>query len=590
MKNSYKYIEIFNFLKPFLWDNLTNKFKIRLLICVTFLFFAKVATLITPIFLGKTIDSLTLINDNTNIAIVVVIGLIIAYGLAKISSLAFNEIKDSFFSSISQLATREIGMIVFKHLHSLSLDFHLKRNTGSLSRFIDRGTKGIDFLLRYVVFNILPIIIEIIFVCIIFSYLFGLTYTLVTFLTVFLYILITFKITQWRIKFRKELNSADNNVSNTIIESLINFETVKYFGNENFEFKKLNNFLKKYETFANKNRSSLSILNISQNLTIMSGIIVLLIMSSLSVQKNILTVGDFIIINTYLLQLYQPLNFLGSVYREIRQSIVDMENMFNLLKIENKKNLQVENLKSYTNFFIEFQNVNFSYEKTKTLNNLSFSIKKGEKVAFVGPTGSGKTTIFRLLFKFYDNFSGNIFIDGINIKKIPKEKISNIFGIIPQDVVLFNESIFFNINYGKLSKNNNDVINAARNSEIHDFIINLPEKYETLVGERGLKLSGGEKQRIAIARAILKDPSILLLDEASSSLDLKTELKIQKNLEKISTNRTIISIAHRLTSIQNYDKIFFLKKGKVVEYGSHKDLIKLKDYYYKMWMSQRIKS
>ena len=590
MKNSYKYIEIFNFLKPFLWDNLTNKFKMRLLICVTFLFFAKAATLIAPIFLGKTIDSLTLINDNTNIAIVLVIGLIIAYGLAKISSLAFNEIKDSFFSSISQLATREIGMIVFKHLHSLSLDFHLKRNTGSLSRFIDRGTKGIDFLLRYVVFNILPIILEIIFVCIIFSYLFGLTYTLVTFLTVFLYILITFKITQWRIKFRKELNSADNNVSSTIIESLINFETVKYFGNENFEFKKLNNFLKKYETFANKNRSSLSILNISQNLTIMSGIIVLLIMSSLSVQKNILTVGDFIIINTYLLQLYQPLNFLGSVYREIRQSIVDMENMFNLLKIENKKKSQVENTKSHTDFFIEFQNVNFSYEKIKTLNNLSFGIKKGQKVAFVGPTGSGKTTIFRLLFKFYDNFSGNIFIDGTNIKKIPKEKISNLFGIIPQDVVLFNESIFFNINYGKLSKNNNDVFNAARKSEIHDFIINLPEKYETLVGERGLKLSGGEKQRIAIARAILKDPSILLLDEASSSLDLKTELKIQKNLEKISKNRTIISIAHRLTSIQNYDKIFFLKKGKVFECGSHKDLIKLKDQYYKMWMSQRIKS
>ena len=259
-------------------------------------------------------------------------------------------------------------MIVFKHLHSLSLDFHLKRNTGSLSRFIDRGTKGIDFLLRYVVFNILPIILEIIFVCIIFSYLFGLTYTLVTFLTVFLYILITFKITQWRIKFRKELNSADNNVSNTIIESLINFETVKYFGNENFEFKKLNNFLKKYETFANKNRSSLSILNISQNLTIMSGIIVLLIMSSLSVQKNILTVGDFIIINTYLLQLYQPLNFLGSVYREIRQSIVDMENMFNLLKVENKKKSQVENNKSHTNFFLlNFKMLIFPMKKQKHL-------------------------------------------------------------------------------------------------------------------------------------------------------------------------------------------------------------------------------
>ena len=444
-------------------------------------------------------------------------------------------------------------------------------------------------MLRYVVFNILPIIIEIIFVCIIFGYLFGATYSLITFFTIIFYVYATLKITQWRIKFRKKLNLADNNVSNTIIESLINFETVKYFGNETFEFNKLNKFLKNYESFAYKNRSSLSILNISQNVIIMLGITILMIISSVNVQKNLITIGDFVIINTYLLQLYQPLNFLGSVYREIRQSIVDMENMFSLLKIKNKNKEFFKRKKSIKDHFVEFQNVSFSYEnKRNILKNLNFVLNKNQKIAIVGPTGSGKTTIFRLLFKFYENYSGEIFIEGRNLREISKKEITNILGIIPQDVVLFNESVFFNISYGKLSESFKRVIASAKKAEIHNFITNLPNQYNTLVGERGLKLSGGEKQRIAIARAILKNPKILLLDEASSSLDLKTELKIQKNIAQLSRNRTIISIAHRLTSIQNFDKILFLKGGKVIEKGNHKYLIDLKKEYFKMWMSQKI--
>ena len=451
MKNNPKYRELFDFLRPFLWEKLSNKFKLRLITCILLLVFAKIATLITPIILGKTIDSLTLLNNDINITILLIFGLIISYGSAKVLSLAFNEIKDSFFSTISQSATREIGLIVFKHLHNLPLDFHLKRNTGSLSRFIDRGTKGIDFLLRYVVFNVIPIVVEIMFVCIIFSYLFGVNYTLITILTVSFYVFATLKITQWRIKFRKKLNYADNSVSNTMLESLINFETVKYFGNQNFEFKRLDSFLKKYEYFANKNRSSLSILNITQNVIIMIGITFLMVMSSLSVEKNLLTVGGFVIINTYLLQLYQPLNFLGSVYREIRQSIVDMENMFSLIKIENKKKKYFKNEKSNNNHIIEFKNVSFCYEKkNKILDNLSFFINRGEKIAVVGPTGSGKTTIFRLLYKFYENFSGNIFIDGKEIRNISEQNITNILGIIPQDIVLFNESIYFNIQYVRL--------------------------------------------------------------------------------------------------------------------------------------------
>ena len=591
MKNHSTIKEIYQFLKPFLWKKLSRKLRVFFIFCFIFLIFAKLATLITPIILGKTIDSLSLLDSMQNSNSLLIIGLIVSYGLAKISSLAFGEIKDSLFSFVSQSATKEIALIVFKHLHSLSIDFHFSRKTGALGRFIDRGTKGIEFLMRYVVFNILPVIIEIILVCIIFNSLFGHLYSLVTFFTILIFIIATFKITQWRLEFRKKLNKADNNVSNTILESLINFETVKFFGNEKNEFFRLNNYLKDYEFSANKNRTSLALLNICQNIIIIIGVTSLMLISASQVKQSELTVGDFVIINTYLLQLYQPLNFLGSVYREIRQAIIDMENMFNLLKIKiSKKNL-CENLNLKNNLNIAFKNVSFSYDgKRKILKNINLKIYAKQKVALVGPSGSGKTTIFRLLFKFFENYTGDIFINNQNLKNINEISLRNRLGIIPQDIVMFNDSIFYNIHYGNLESSKNDVIKVARKAKIMNFIDRLPKKFNTIVGERGLKLSGGEKQRIAIARTLLKDPDIILLDEASSSLDYKTETEIKKNLNNFNINKTVISIAHRLSSIEDYDLIYFLDEGRVLESGKHKDLISLRGKYYDMWKSQKKKN
>ena len=375
------------------------------------------------------------------------------------------------------------------------------------------------------------------------------------------------------------------------MESLINFETVKFFANEEFEFKRLEKFLKKYEFSANKNRTSLAFLNICQNVVIIIGVTILMIISASGVKKELLTVGDFIVINTYLLQLYQPLNFLGSVYREIKQAIIDMENMFNLLKEKKtKKILKIPN-RIGKNIEIIFKNVSFSYDgNRKVLQNISLQIQNKKKVAFVGPTGSGKTTIFRLLYKFYTNYTGEILINGINLKKISEYSLREKLGIIPQDIVLFNDTIFYNIHYGNFSTDKNEVISATKKAKIYDFIMKLPLKFNTRVGERGLKLSGGEKQRIAIARTILKNPQIILLDEASSSLDYKTELHIKNNLENFYKDKTVISVAHRISSIKDYDLIYFLSDGKIVEYGDHKKLYKKKGSYFKMLSLQKKKN
>ena len=584
--------EIFLFLKPYLWLNLSKKFRIFFIFCLIFLILAKLATLITPLILGETIDSLSAINNNQiGINFTIIFALIISYGLAKISSLAFNEFKDSLFSFVSQSATKEIALIVFKHLHALSLDFHLSRKTGALGRFIDRGTKGIEFLMRYFVFNILPVVIEIFLVCLIFFTLFGFQYSLITFFTIFFYALVTFKITRWRLKFRKDLNESDNKVSNTILESLINFETVKFFNNEKFEFKRLKKHLKSYEFFANKNRTSLAFLNITQNIIIILGVTILMIISATEVKKEILTVGDFVIINTYLLQLYQPLNFLGSVYREIKQAIIDMENMFSLLKTEKRKKKIDVKLFSDQNLKIELKKVSFSYDgKRNVLKNISLKVQNKQKVALVGPTGSGKSTLFRLLYKFYDNYKGIISINGQSIRNFPDDNIREKLGIIPQDIVLFNDTIFYNINYGDLNCKKKLVKLAAKQAEVDIFIESLPKKYNTIVGERGLKLSGGEKQRIAIARTILKNPEVVLFDEASSSLDYKTEKKIKKNLDNFTKEKTVIAVAHRLSSIEDYDLIYFLDKGKILEQGTHKRLMRLKGNYFNMWMKQKKKN
>ena len=549
---------------------------------------AKVASVYTPLILGNAVDSLNDLSSGINLLLYVPIAIIISYGLVRIASFAFNEIRDALFSKVSQNAIRRVSLKVFKHLHFLSLDFHLSRQTGGLNRFIDRGTKGIDFLLRYVLFNVVPTFIELVLVIFILLTLYGFEYAIITFITISIYVILTFTITQWRLQFRKDMNLADNAASTKMIDSLLNFETVKYFNNENHEFKRLDESLEKYEIAANKNRTSLSLLNISQTFVIMIGITLMLVLTVFGIQNKTITVGGFVVINAYMLQLYQPLNFLGTIYREIRQSLVDMENMFNLLKEKNNIDDSGSEHLNNNNAEIIFKNIFFGYENKRTIiKNISFSIPEGKSLAIVGPTGAGKSTISKLLFRFYDPDSGEILINKKNIKKYKQNSLRQMIGVVPQDTVLFNDTIFYNISYGLIDSSEEDVINAAKIAGIHDFIQSIPNKYNTVVGERGLKLSGGEKQRVAIARAVLKNPSILFFDEATSALDTNTEKEINKNLNKISQGKTTLIIAHRLSTVSNADKIIVIDNGNIVEEGNHSSLLKKNGLYALMWNKQK---
>ena len=555
------------------------------LIC---LILAKVASVYTPLILGRSVDSLTELSSGVNLLMLIPIALIISYGVVRIASLTFEGMRDALFSKVSQHAIREVSLTIFKHLHSLSLQFHLNRQTGALSKFIDRGTKGIDFLLRYVIFNVVPTFIEIILVSIILLNLYGYFYALITIITITIYVILTFIITQWRVQFRRDMNSADNSVSTKMIDSLLNFETVKYFNNENHEFNRLDVSLKKYELAANKSRHSLSLLNIAQIIVIMSGITIMLVMTAFGIRSNDISIGGFVVINAYMLQLYQPLNFLGSVYREIQQSLVDMENMFNLLDEKSKVKDSLKQLKINSKTEIKFSNISFGYDERRTvIKDISFEVPNGKKVAIVGPTGAGKSTISRLLFRFYDPTNGSIYINDENINSISQHSLRKIIGVVPQDTVLFNDTIHYNISYGDPKASEDDIINAAKNADIHDFVISLPDGYETIVGERGLKLSGGEKQRVAIARTFLKNPKILFFDEATSALDSSTEKEIQKNLENISKDKTTLIIAHRLSTAAYADNIIVLDEGSIIEQGSHNYLLDLKGKYFEMWEKQK---
>jgi len=588
MKSKNTYLKTASLLLPFLWPVSRRDLKFRVVIAIICMILAKVASVYTPLILGKSVDSLNDLSDGINLLMAIPIALIITYGFARVTALLFGEMRDAFFSKVSQNAIRDVALTLFKHLHSLSLQFHLTRQTGGLSRFIDRGTKGIDFLLRYVLFNVVPTLIEIILVTFILFFLYGYMYALITFVTITIYVILTFSITQWRIQFRRDMNSADNAISTKMVDSLLNFETVKYFNNEKHEFNRLDESLEKYEFAANKSRYSLSLLNVAQTLVIMTGITIMLVMTTFGIKNNAISVGGFVVINAYMLQLYQPLNFLGSVYREIRQALIDMENMFNLLdeksNITNDGDLTLPQDKSE----IEFKNVSFGYdEKRVILNGVSFKVPNGKKVAIVGPTGAGKSTISRLLFRFYDPIEGDITINNDNLKNVDQESLRQKIGVVPQDTVLFNDTIYYNISYGNPLASKEDVFKAAKVADIHDFIESIPDKYDTLVGERGLKLSGGEKQRVAIARTILKNPSIFFFDEATSALDSSTEKEIQENLKKISKGKTTLVIAHRLSTAADADNIIVLDKGEIIEEGTHEELLKLGKVYLEMWEKQK---
>jgi len=588
MNKQKTYLKTFKLLFPFLWPNKRSDLRKRVSLALICLILAKVASVYTPLILGRSVDSLTELSSGVNLLMLIPIALIISYGVVRIASLTFEGMRDALFSKVSQHAIREVSLTIFKHLHSLSLQFHLNRQTGALSKFIDRGTKGIDFLLRYVIFNVVPTFIEIILVTIILLNLYGYFYALITIITITIYVILTFIITQWRVQFRRDMNSADNSVSTKMIDSLLNFETVKYFNNENHEFNRLDVSLKKYELAANKSRHSLSLLNIAQIIVIMSGITIMLVMTAFGIRSNDISIGGFVVINAYMLQLYQPLNFLGSVYREIQQSLVDMENMFNLLDEKSKVKDSLKQLKINSKTEIKFSNISFGYDERRTvIKDISFEVPNGKKVAIVGPTGAGKSTISRLLFRFYDPTNGSIYINDENINSISQHSLRKIIGVVPQDTVLFNDTIHYNISYGDPKASEDDIINAAKNADIHDFVISLPDGYETIVGERGLKLSGGEKQRVAIARTFLKNPKILFFDEATSALDSSTEKEIQKNLENISKNKTTLIIAHRLSTAAYADNIIVLDKGSIIEQGSHNYLLDLKGKYFEMWEKQK---
>jgi ATP-binding cassette subfamily B protein len=573
-------------LLPYIWPKGEWGLRSRVVVAFLCLVAAKVATVYVPIIFKHLVDSL---DVRANIVVIVPIGLLIAYGVVRIVSQTFNELRDGIFAKVVQRAVRQVANLTFRHLHALSLRFHLERQTGGLSRIIDRGVKGIEFLLQFVVFNILPTIVEILLVCGVLWSLYDIWFALVTLGTVVIYVIYTIAVTQWRLRIRRVMNDADTEASSKAVDSLLNYETVKYFGNEEHEARRYDGAFAQYERAAVRTRTSLSALNIGQAVIIACGVTGMMTMAARGVSNGTMTVGDFVLVNAYLIQLYMPLNILGLVYREIRQSLIDMDAMFRLLAVpsEVRDRPGAPALKKGAGE-IRFEHVDFGYdERRPILKDVTFTVPPGHKVAIVGPSGSGKSTISRLLFRFYDVTGGGIVIDGQDLREVTQASLRAAIGIVPQDTVLFNDTIGYNIAYGRPGADRGDIERAARLAHIHDFIAGLPDGYDTRVGERGLKLSGGEKQRVAIARTILKEPEILLFDEATSALDSRTEKEIQRNLAEVARGRSTLMIAHRLSTVVDADEILVLEEGRIVERGSHADLMRKPGRYAEMWRRQQ---
>ena len=571
---------------PYLWPKDRFDFRVKVISALVLLVLAKAVINFAPFLYREAVNALT--ETGNSPFLLGAVGMTVAYGGARILSRGFEQLRDVVFAAVAQRAFRNLALETFQHIHKLSLRYHISRKTGALSRVIERGVKGLEFLLRFLLFSVGPLILELLIIAGIMFFWFDYLYLTVIIVMIAVYVWFTFKVTEWRVKIRKIMNDQDTDANQKAIDSLLNYETVKYFSAEEREANRYDGAIKQYEKAALTTAYSLAFLNFGQSLIITAGLIIVMVMAALGVQSGYLTVGDFVMVNAYMIQITMPLNFLGTVYREIRQGLVDMGEMFDLLEqpveildSENASELKI------TDGHISFENVTFGYNKSRLIiQNVSIEINSRETIAIVGPSGSGKSTIGRLLFRFYDAQQGSIKIDGQDIRDVTQESLHRYIGVVPQDTVLFNDTIYYNIAYGLDNASRAEVEKAAKDAQIHDFILSLPDGYETTVGERGLKLSGGEKQRVGIARTLLKNPPILLLDEATSALDTETEREIREALTNASEGRSVLTIAHRLSTIADADRIIVLENGSIVEIGTHEALLSKRGRYYSLWTKQ----
>lgn len=577
---------------PYMWPSDRPDLKVRVVWATLFLVLAKLVLIVVPYFFKYATDALNGKPDAPDLLpiwLLTPVMLVLAYNVARVTQWGLNQLRDALFARVGQHAVRQLAFRTFKHMHKLSLRFHLERRTGGLSRIIERGTKGIEIIVRFTILNTAPTILEFALTAAVFAYAYGWSYVAVIAAVVWLYSWFTVHASDWRINIRKEMNESDNEANTKAIDSLLNFETVKYFGNEEMEARRFDDSMRLYESAATKTWTSLGWLNFGQGLIFGTGMTIVMVMSALEVQRGNQTIGDFVFINVMLMQLSVPLNFIGFVYREIRQGLADIEQMFDLLSVEEEivdapdaKQLEV------SNGVIRFDNVDFFYDAERAiLKGVDFEVPAGQTVAIVGPSGAGKSTISRLIYRFYDVTGGSITIDGQDVREVTQHSLRAAVGMVPQDTVLFNDTIRYNIRYGRPDATDEEVEDAARLAQIHNFIVDLPDGYDAMVGERGLKLSGGEKQRVSIARTILKGPPILILDEATSALDTMTEQDIQTALKLVSKDRTTLVIAHRLSTVVDADQIIVLGEGSIVERGTHNELLEHDGVYSSMWNRQR---